>query len=194
MDTRKSEIIGLRPSSSSASRLLEPDVSPYSKSKAPPYAVPSQPSFGRSVADDSGFEIKVDTKDDLIRYELRRIQAGLAPADRSWPHDIQTLVHFIHANIFEDWINVSAVKAECGFKNNNVSSRFKYTVGMGMRRYIEHLRMEAAGELLGHNASFQIFLIALSLGYASAESFNRSFRRYFSTTPSSYRVSARHLH
>jgi two-component system response regulator YesN len=71
-------------------------------------------------------------------------------------------------------------------KNNNISTYFRQTVGMGIREYIEDKRMQAAMQLLAHQ-ELAIFLIGLGIGYLHEESFTRAFRRRCGRTPSEYR-------
>jgi AraC-like DNA-binding protein len=122
----------------------------------------------------------------LLKEKLDHFKAALAVGNASWPRDIRMLLEYIHAHLFEPTLKVSAAKRRCDVKNNNISTYFRQTVGMGMREYIEHRRMQTATQLLAHK-ELEIFLIGLGIGYAHEESFARAFRRRFGCSPSTYR-------
>jgi AraC-like DNA-binding protein len=77
--------------------------------------------------------------------------------------------------------------------NNNISSWFKRHVGLGMRRYIEVRRMEAAQGLLRH-ADLTVLQIAWSVGYAYPESFARAFKRHTGQSATDFRVEVLRQH
>jgi AraC-like DNA-binding protein len=122
----------------------------------------------------------------LLKEKLDHFKAALESDSAPRARDTRKLLKYIHAHLFDPTLKVSEAKRQCGIKNNNISTYFRQTLGMGMREYIEHRRMQAATQLLAH-VEFEIFLIGLGIGYSHEESFARAFRRRFGCAPSAYR-------
>jgi AraC-like DNA-binding protein len=78
------------------------------------------------------------------------------------------------------------VRERCGIRTNNISSRFRWALGIGLRDYIEARRMEAADHLL-RTSDVGIFDLAMALGYEHETTFYRAFRRHFGCTPAASR-------
>jgi AraC-like DNA-binding protein len=100
--------------------------------------------------------------------------------------ELQSVLDCIHGHVFEPDLNVKTLKARCQIRDNNVSSRFRYTLGIGIKEYIESLRMEAAMLLL-REEGLPVFHVAKAVGYAYEETFYRAFRRHFGCTPARHR-------
>lgn len=122
----------------------------------------------------------------LIKQELENFKAALELQAFPLPRDVRAILEYIHQHLFEPNLKVIEARRQCGVKNNNITTYFRQLVGMGIREYIEHQRMQAAMQLLAHE-ELEIFLIGLGIGYAHEESFTRAFRRRFGCTPSEYR-------
>jgi AraC-like DNA-binding protein len=122
----------------------------------------------------------------LIKRELDNFKAALESKASALPRDIQAIMEYIHQHLFEPNLKASEARRRCGVKNNNITTYFRQLVGMGIREYIEHRRMQAAMQLLAHE-ELEIFFIGLGIGYSHEESFTRAFRRRFGGTPSEYR-------
>lgn len=100
--------------------------------------------------------------------------------------ELQSVLDCIHAHVFEPDLNVKTLKARCQIRDNNVSSRFRYTLGIGIKEYIESLRMEASLMLL-REEGLPVFHVAKAVGYDYEETFYRAFRRHFGCTPARHR-------
>src|SRR5215217_2110366 len=70
------------------------------------------------------------------------------PAHEELPREIREVLVHIHQNLFDLQLNVRHLKSSCRIRDNNVSSRFRYLMGMTIKQYVEALRMEAATRLL----------------------------------------------
>jgi len=125
-----------------------------------------------------------------IRLVLDGFPEERLTAQRELPWEIRTILSFIHANLFSSQLNAAAVRRSCSLRNNNISSRFRCVVGMGLKEYIEAARLEAARNLLSH-PDLEIYLIAMSVGYDHHETFFRAFQRQYGCTPSEWRLRAR---
>lgn len=121
-----------------------------------------------------------------IDRELERFCQQSPPEVAALPADIGRIIIHIHENLFDADLNVNTVKRSCRARNNNVTSRFRRFVGVGIHEYIEALRMEAAEWVLREGGS-RIYLVAMAIGYTHLETFCRAFQRRFGCTPSRHR-------
>ncbi len=121
-----------------------------------------------------------------IESELRLAFAQNQILSQSFPREVAAVLDLIHGRPFEPSLNVNAVKRDCRLRNNNISTRFRTFVGLGIREYIEQLRLEAARHLL-ERCDIDIYLIALVVGYEHQETFCRAFHRRFGVAPSEHR-------
>lgn len=108
------------------------------------------------------------------------------PAHEDLPREIREVLAHIHQNLFDLRLNVRYLKFSCRIRDNNVSSRFRYLMGMTIKQYVEALRMEAATDLLLAQ-DLGIFEVSVSVGYYNLQTFYRAFERHYGCTPASYR-------
>jgi len=125
-----------------------------------------------------------------IEAELAQFQRDLLLNDTRLPRKLLEAVRYIQDHLFDPELNVNTLKLKCQLRNNNVSTLFRSIIGLGIREYIESLRLEAADQLL-RNCGFEIYLIAMSVGYEHQETFFRAFQRRFGCTPSHRRSTFR---
>lgn len=126
-------------------------------------------------------------KCDRIAANLERFRLENQPLAEELPRDLREVLKYIHEHVFDPSLNVGTVKSRCGIRNNNVSTRFRHAIGLGIREYIETLRLRAAGHLL-KNEELEVYLVAMAVGYSYHESFCRAFQRFFGCPPSEYAV------
>src|ERR1043165_6002346 len=120
-------------------------------------------------------------KQSHMRRELDYLLQEL-PQAACLPRDVAAVLEFIHAHVFEPSLSVKTVKQGCRITNNNISTRFRIGLGLGIREYIETLRLYAASRLL-QGQRFEVYLIAMAVGYEHQETFCRAFRRHFGCPP-----------
>ena len=118
--------------------------------------------------------------------ECTNYQANLTPPDPTWPVDVRAVAAYIHANLFANNLMVAKVKRECGIGDNNISGRFRYYVGQGIKEYIDNHRINLAKRLLFRNSS-TILVIALKVGYPSHSAFAMGFKRHVGCSPAIFR-------
>jgi AraC-like DNA-binding protein len=99
--------------------------------------------------------------------------------------DIQHLVTYIHAHLFDEGLTVTEIKRQCRVHDNNISGRFAYYVGRSIKSYINSHRIRIAKNLLAHKG-LKVVQIALVVGYASHGAFTRAFRSHVGCTPSEF--------
>jgi len=128
-------------------------------------------------------------KYERIERTLREFLDANRPCEGRLPREVDEIVRFIHEHLFEESLNVNLVRARCRLRNNNVSARFRRVLGLGIREYVEQLRLDAARSLLSHR-ELEVYLIAMTVGYQHQETFCRAFQRRFGQTPSERRLQA----
>ncbi len=124
----------------------------------------------------------------FIEDELAQVVEDLRASQSTdkLPEGIARALDYIHGHLFSESLDAKEVREGCGLHNNNIASRFKRHIGLGMRGYIEQGRMEAAKRLL-HNPDLGILQIAWAVGYAYPESFARAFKRYTGSSATHFR-------
>ena len=118
--------------------------------------------------------------------ECTDYQASLSPPDPTWPADVRVVAAYIHANLFEIGLEVQNLRRECGTLDHNISARFTYYVGMGIKTYILSHRLSLAKQLLQIDG-LKITQIALAVGYANPSAFTTTFRSHEGCSPSEFR-------
>jgi AraC-like DNA-binding protein len=126
---------------------------------------------------------------DRIERTLREfLQSSVSSSVAAgYPRDIARMIGYVHDHLFDSSLNVNGLKLGCQQRNNNVTTRFRRLVGIGLREYIEKLRLEAAARLLVQR-EIAVYLVAMAVGYEHYETFFRAFQRYFGCTPSDVRL------
>ncbi len=118
--------------------------------------------------------------------ECTNYQESLTPPDPTWPIDVRAVAIYIHANLFDENLMVAKVKRACGIGDNNISGRFRYYVGQGIKEYIDSHRLNLAKRLLDLD-HVTVIAIAFEVGYPSYSAFTKGFSRRVGCTPSVYR-------
>lgn len=132
-------------------------------------------------------EIKDDPADqqEAVKEVQRRFREILDSRLEMFPADVQSMMKYIHAHLFENTLTVDKIKRICRQANNNIVTRFRMTVGIGVREYIVNQRLKAAASVLC-NTQVNIYFVASSIGYTE-EAFSRLFKKTYGCTPSEYR-------
>jgi AraC-like DNA-binding protein len=117
---------------------------------------------------------------DRFRFRAER------PEWSGLPASVREVLRYIHQRIFDSSLNVRDIRAGCGIRNHNISTQFRCVVGLGIREYIEALRLNMAQHLV-QKKELEIYLVAMAVGYESQETFCRAFHRHFGCTATEYR-------
>jgi AraC-like DNA-binding protein len=131
--------------------------------------------------------LELADKQDRIGEELKCFREKIPPPPQEFPWEARVVLSYIHEHLFDPSLNVAAVRRDCRLRNNNISTRFRCLVGIGLKEYIEARRLQAAHRLLCH-ADLEVYLIAMSVGYDHQETFFRAFQRRTGCTPSEWRL------
>lgn len=108
------------------------------------------------------------------------------PCREDLPREIREVISQIHEHLFDLQLNVRYLKSCCRIRDNNVSSRFRYLMGMTIKEYVETLRIEAASRLLCEE-QMGVFDVSVAVGYYNLQTFYRVFERHHGCTPAEYR-------
>jgi AraC-like DNA-binding protein len=121
----------------------------------------------------------------IIRTELERFKVILEESLEKYPGQMHSLLSLVHEHLFEKNLGLAVIHEMYGRRNNNITTRFRDEVAMGIGEYILSKRMEAAAWLLRYT-NVEIHLIAQSVCY-EVESFSNAFKRWYDCTPREYR-------
>jgi AraC-like DNA-binding protein len=132
-------------------------------------------------------DVELLEKQERMKDGLGDFRRSLTDLPEDLPWKMREILEYVHENLFDSELNVSTVRRDCRLRNNNISSRFRCSVGLGLRDYIEAARIEAASRLLRHR-DLEIYLISMAVGYDHQETFCRAFQRRKGCTPSEYRI------
>lgn len=131
-------------------------------------------------------DVELIEKQERIDGVLAGFHEEIPPPPETLPWKMREILVCVHRHLFDPDFNVAAVRRRCRLRNNNVSTRFRCAVGMGLRDYIEAGRVEAAKRLLRHR-DLEIYLISMAVGYEHQETFCRAFQRQVGCVPSEWR-------
>jgi len=124
----------------------------------------------------------------LLREFVTRVEAPEGYIAALNDHRLSRALQLIHQSPAEDWTLESIAGAVC-MSRATLARRFKEAVGTAPIEYLTHWRLLKAHDLVKHsNASLE--KIAEQVGFASAQTLARSFKRQFGYTPSSLRHTA----
>lgn len=137
-----------------------------------------------------GREVAIQALADLVCIELlRRFREGKpqrpdfrAGGLTSWR--MRRILARVHAE--QPLPRILELADSCGLTPRQLSRAFKTETGQTLGRFVDEVAMERAHRLLT-TTSLSLAEIARELGFASADSFAQSFRRFTGVSPSSIR-------
>lgn len=105
---------------------------------------------------------------------------------------VRELIAAINEGLFDHALSVSTLKVRCRVRDNNISSRFKYEVGVSIKDYILARRLSAAREMIqvGYRPAAEV---AYAVGFRYSQTFYRAYRRRYGTPPCSDRDAGRFI-
>ena len=86
----------------------------------------------------------------VIDEELIRFQKRVFVEEETPPAEVRGILRCIVENLFDPELNVNMVKELCNIRNHNISMRFRFVMGIGLKEYIEEKRLQAAAALLSN--------------------------------------------
>lgn len=135
----------------------------------------------------------------LVRSEpaaSRRSARGLWPQQEGQPargadQQVQRAIDLMRAELSAAW-SVTALARRVGLSRPVFARRFVASTGVSPMRYLAHLRMQRAAELL-ESSALTLAHVAEAVGYTSEFAFNRAFKRQHKLAPGSFRRRALRL-
>ena len=102
-------------------------------------------------------------------------------------HDdfIRDLVEWIDTHI-EGKMDLDTVADRAGYSKWHLQRMFKQHTGYALGEYIRERRLKKSAERLARGGE-PILDVAISFGFDSQQSFNRSFKRQFGQSPGAWR-------
>lgn len=99
---------------------------------------------------------------------------------------MQRLQEYMEQNYSNSDMSIAMIAENFHISESYVSQFFKKNMGQVFSKYLETLRINKACELI-RNTSMSMDEIAAAVGYTSALSFRRAFKKVMGIPPSSYR-------
>ncbi|MGI8542330.1 MAG: helix-turn-helix transcriptional regulator [Aridibacter sp.] len=98
---------------------------------------------------------------------------------------IIVLTERINKNLQKDW-TVKELFESIGISEPHLQKKFKDATGMSPMKYIKHLRLEKAAELLTDREFLPIQQICQKVGINDQTHFTRDFKKKYGKTPTQY--------
>ncbi|HAP21872.1 MAG TPA: hypothetical protein DCR27_11420 [Lachnospiraceae bacterium] len=100
--------------------------------------------------------------------------------------DIQKVFAYMEENYADYNLSLQTLAEQFGMTYSNMSHYFKNNTGMNFSVWLEKLRVQKAREYL-ERTDESLEKIAVRVGYATANSFGRAFKKHCGITPGEYR-------
>ena len=129
-----------------------------------------------------------------VLVELKRIVLGEVREEAHYTPSEQRTRQFIRqlsSSCEEKW-TLEKMAKQCGIRRTQLNKVFQKLTGGTPMEYLFRLRLERAKTLL-RETDIKIVDIALECGYASSQYFSNTFKEATGTSPSNYRLHARHI-
>ena len=52
------------------------------------------------------------------------------------PSDVRSVLKYLHNHLFENTLTIKEEKLACRIRNNNISTKFRLLIGMGIKEYV----------------------------------------------------------
>ncbi|EUC86846.1 DNA-binding helix-turn-helix protein [Klebsiella oxytoca KA-2] len=101
---------------------------------------------------------------------------------------LNELVQWIKNNLAKK-LTMQALSRFSGYSEWHLFRLFRHYFNMSPMAYIRQQRMQLSLNLLQINPPFRIVDICLMAGYEDISAFNRTFKRYYTMTPTQFRRS-----
>jgi AraC-like DNA-binding protein len=113
---------------------------------------------------------------------------NLRPLERKAMSQVKAYIdeHYREEITGERLAQMSWLNAQVSFRSRRLHEAFAAIFLQTIHDYLIHVRMETAKVLLA-TTDQSIKAVAISVGYKRDSSFGPAFKKYFGTTPSSYR-------
>jgi AraC-like DNA-binding protein/CheY-like chemotaxis protein len=126
---------------------------------------------------------------DQLREAVTRVvpAAKAAPLGRGAAAGVARVVAFLDAHVGEP-VSLDALARLAGMSRSRLSRSFHAIMGVLLRKYIHHLRLERAQRLLLASPDTPLSQVATDAGYYDLPHFDKAFRQRFGMSPSQFRL------
>ncbi|MFW6312899.1 MAG: helix-turn-helix transcriptional regulator, partial [Spirochaetota bacterium] len=121
----------------------------------------------------------------LLLDHLTRLAHELADADAASNALKASIERFVQENVFNPEMGLKLLAREFNLSEVYLSRIFRTLFGENFHTYVERIRMEQATQLL-RSTRLTVEQIADRVGYQSANTFRRVFKRTYGVSPSAY--------
>ncbi|MBQ4631542.1 MAG: helix-turn-helix transcriptional regulator [Clostridia bacterium] len=119
---------------------------------------------------------------ECICDSLRAKRSASSPEEKK---SVDEIIAYIHENFSKPLTN-GMIGEEFSYHPNYISSVIKLSTGMPLHKYLLHVRLLRAVEML-ENSSYSVGEIASLCGFCDIGYFSAYFKKHFGTGPSHYR-------
>lgn len=131
----------------------------------------------------------IDQAEALCRKMAEETLARIRDDRKRASVKVAELLAMIEERLFDPDLQVETLRRWCGNADKNVSARFAEELGYTPWAYITRCRMEIAARLLA-GTDVKVWRIATNVGYLTANSFGRAFKRWAKMSPGAFRERA----
>jgi transcriptional regulator GlxA family with amidase domain len=152
-------------------------------------------SVGQMIGSQTGSEIVVAKLSEALFSEtLRRYVHSLPPGETGWlagarDPAVGSALALLHRQPSQPW-TVAGLAAEVGVSRSVLAKLFRHFLGVPPMAYLTNLRLHLGARLL-MSTSHSVAQIANEVGYESEQTFNRAFKREFSSPPARFRLKSK---
>jgi two-component system, response regulator YesN len=114
-------------------------------------------------------------------------------SDRKRSHNsalLERAIAEIHGSFCDPNLTLGTLSREIGLSEVYLSQFFKEQMGENLSLYLTRMRVEKASELLHSELSMPIDEVASAVGYSSADTFRKAYKRIYGISPTRYRLAS----
>lgn len=108
-------------------------------------------------------------------------------ASTSRPAFLKKLDFIIGQHLSDNKLDVGMLARLVCMSRSDLHRKLVRTEGMSIMRYVRHIRLQKASELLLEHPDWSIYQVALEVGFSSQGYFSRRFREAFGVCPMDWR-------
>ncbi|BDD07439.1 response regulator [Aureibacter tunicatorum] len=98
---------------------------------------------------------------------------------------INDMIEYVKSNLNNPELSVESLSSEMGMSRSNLYRKVKELTGISVSEFIRNIRLKTSCELILQK-ELNISEIAYQIGFESATSFRRIFKKYYGCSPSEY--------
>ncbi len=108
---------------------------------------------------------------------------------RKKPTILNILNPILSHYISDETLTVQKLTRLAGMSRTDLHRKLSRTAGMSTTEYIRHFRLNKAAEILLQHPEWNIYQVALEVGFGNQSYFTKKFKEIFGTCPTAWRKS-----